>query len=159
MQCIADTPGMAINLRSLERKGIPSGLTIERVGDSGTMRTWAGIQAASGGMHERSMDARLRWASHRGFDQDGRHQAYLARFCEQPVGCSLLHVWAGVAGVYQVATVPEARRRGIGRAMTMHALLEGKARGCDVGVLHQGGGKGAFPGDGLRRAPARKAVP
>jgi ribosomal protein S18 acetylase RimI-like enzyme len=34
-----------------------------------------------------------------------------------------------------VATLPAARRRGIGSALTLRALLEGRARGYRVGVL------------------------
>ena len=60
----------------------------------------------------------------------------MARYRAKPIGCSILHVAAGVAGIYQVATLPEARGHGIGRAMTTNVMLEGKTRGCDIGGLH-----------------------
>jgi ribosomal protein S18 acetylase RimI-like enzyme len=38
-------------------------------------------------------------------------------------------------GVYNIATIPTARRRGFGEAMTARVLADGEAAGCDVGAL------------------------
>jgi ribosomal protein S18 acetylase RimI-like enzyme len=149
LRLFADYRAMAVDLAAVAAGWTPSGdLSIERVADVDTMRAWVDVQAAcDGGAHERIKGVRVRYASLRGFDQDDRQQTYLARYKGKPVGCSILHLAAGVAGVYQVATLPGVRRRGFGRAMTMYALLEGRARGCDFGVLH------ATPtGEGLYRS-------
>ncbi len=52
-----------------------------------------------------------------------------------PVAAAALFDGAGVAGVYNVVTVPEARRRGIGRAVTNAVLDEAVARGHTLAVL------------------------
>jgi ribosomal protein S18 acetylase RimI-like enzyme len=52
-----------------------------------------------------------------------------------PVATAQLVVHAGIAGLYYVATVEAARRRGCGEAVTRAAMSEGFARGCRVVCL------------------------
>jgi hypothetical protein len=61
---------------------------------------------------------------------------YLARLDSEPVGASQALFDSGAVGVYTVATVPWARGRGVGSALTMAPVLEGRGRGFRTAVLH-----------------------
>ena len=64
------------------------------------------------------------------------HQACFTGYLDgRPVAVSALVMAGGLAGIYAVATLPEARRRGVGTAMTLHAMAEGRRRGASMAVL------------------------
>lgn len=71
-----------------------------------------------------------------------------------PVATATLVTVAGVAGVYGVGTVPVARRRGLGRALTLAVLHEGQRRGCDLAFLNPSPeGYAVYAGLGFADAP------
>lgn len=61
---------------------------------------------------------------------------FVASLAGLPVGCSTVFLGAGVAGLYHVATIPEARGRGIGKAVTLAALLHARDLGYRAAILH-----------------------
>lgn len=127
--------GMAMELPGLpEGLALPEGLTIEAVGDRDGLRLWTETMAAGYGLRRatRAVVRRLWLAA----EQDEAHVHYLGRLDGRPVATAQLFVGAGVAGVYWVSTLPEARRRGIGTAMTLAALQDARRMQLDVAVLH-----------------------
>jgi GNAT superfamily N-acetyltransferase len=55
------------------------------------------------------------------------------------VGRAVLNPWRGVGGIYSMGVVPSARRRGIGRALTLAACLRARELGCTHAVLNATG--------------------
>ena len=131
-------PCMAVELESLN-EGLPkpSGLTIELVEDVETLRNWALILVVGFGGTETSDSIRY-WfdlESKLGFDRPLKRYRYIGYLNGEPVATALIFLGAGVAGIYAVATVPEARRMGIGTEMTLKPLKEARDMGYRVGVL------------------------
>ncbi|MFF3442224.1 GNAT family N-acetyltransferase [Streptosporangium sp. NPDC002721] len=61
---------------------------------------------------------------------------YLAEESGRPVGTGLGILTSGVVGVFNIAVVPAARSRGLGRSITETVLLDGVAAGADAAYLH-----------------------
>jgi GNAT superfamily N-acetyltransferase len=62
-------------------------------------------------------------------------QLFIGRLDGRAVGTSIAIRSGDVSGVYAVGTLPAARRRGVGTALTWSAVAAGRAWGCDTVVL------------------------
>ena len=69
------------------------------------------------------------------FAADPDVQLFVGRLDGKPVGTSIAIRSGDASGVYNVGTLPEARRRGVGSAVTWAAVGAGRAWGCDTIVL------------------------
>lgn len=69
-------------------------------------------------------------------ESDSPTRAWIARQGPVVLAKAALHVNAGVAGIYGVATRPEARRLGLARHLTAHALVAARTVGAKTSVLH-----------------------
>lgn len=78
-----------------------------------------------------------------------------------PVATSALIASGGVAGVYNVATLPGYRGRGFGEALTWHAVRAGVEEGCVIGSLQASAmGRPVYARMGFREiAPYESYVP
>jgi ribosomal protein S18 acetylase RimI-like enzyme len=63
-------------------------------------------------------------------------RGWVARRRGVPVAKVVLNVEGGIAGIYGVATKPEARGLGLARLLTLHALEAARLAGCHRAVLH-----------------------
>jgi len=129
------TPGMAVDLSELnEDLPTPSGLTIEHVRDAEALRKWAYATIIGFGLPESSVKTWFDVFTGLGFDLPLRN--YVGLLDGKPVAASELFLGAGVAGIYAVTTLPEARRQGIGAAITLAPLRDARAMGFRIGILH-----------------------
>jgi GNAT superfamily N-acetyltransferase len=127
--------GMAAALDRIEAKSPPPGVVIERVRDAATMWTWLRAFGAGFGLTDAVLDAYSGAVMGAPPDDHPAGSFYLARLDGAPVGTAGLFREGGVANIVQVCTVPSARRRGIGDAVTRAALMEARAAGYRVAVL------------------------
>ncbi|QNE18395.1 GNAT family N-acetyltransferase [Kribbella qitaiheensis] len=142
-------PGMAVELANLIEPTATGGLEIVRVADDETLAVWA--ETLGRGFGEGEKEAR--WVAEvyrrEGYGDPWRH--YLGLLDGEPVATTTVFLAAGVAGVYFVMTVPEARRRGIGAAITLAALREARDSGFAYGVLGSSpAGKSVYESLGFR---------
>ena len=139
---VSDSPGMALDLRDWRtgasaRTGVaaPDGLTIEPVLDEAGLVHWRDVQQRGLGLDSESTEAW--WVAHRrpGFDPALPLRNWVASLDGSAVAAAALFVGAGVAGIYNVCTVPEARGRGIAGAVTAAALDDAVSRDLALAVL------------------------
>ena len=128
-------PGMAADLLTLnEDVRPPSDLAIERVGETGALKRWVHAAVIGFGLPDTSESACFDLFTGLGFDLPLRN--YVGILNGKPVATAELFLAAGVAGIYWIATVPDARRQGIGAALTLAPLREARAMGYRIGILH-----------------------
>ncbi len=131
----AEEPAMAVDLGKLNRDvRMPDSLRIERITGAEMMKekhVWIGRFGEGRSLGTLLVDL---WSAY-GFDADSAWQHYISILNGKPVSCASVFYARGVAGIYAVSTLPEARRLGIGSAITLRALLDARERGYRVGVL------------------------
>lgn len=126
--------GMALDLDGFVPETPPPGVEIVTVDDLAGLAAWESIQRTALDLDETRTRA---WgdAQDRALSADVPLHDWIAFLDGVPVASAALFVAGGVAGIYNVATVPEARGRGIGRAVTAAALAEAVRRGERTAVL------------------------
>lgn len=131
-----DEPGMAVDLGELpDSVPTPDGFRLVEVLDLPTLRQWVETWGASYGVSGVKRKGHFDFRVRRGLDAESFHRSFLGYVDDQPVATSELFLGGGVAAVVWVGTVPSARRRGLGSAMTLAPLLEARKLGYRIGAL------------------------
>lgn len=134
---IIKPPGMAFNLNNLreEKNGVP-GLEIVKVDDDEDLENYMDV-----GLTGLEWDKNTTWNFLKEvctwfyLKDDPRHSAFLAYYEGKPVAISKAFYGAGVVGMYRVATLEEARHKGIGTAISLAPLYEAKELGYKIATL------------------------
>ena len=125
---------MAADLMALRSPiPIPNHLSIIRVEDGETLKKWIHIASIGFGVPSDAEDIWYEFFEEAACSFPFR--TYLALLNGEPVATSQLFTSAGVAGIYNVTCIPEARGQGIGSAVVMAPLLDAREMGYRVGIL------------------------
>ena len=128
-------PGMAVSLDCWSPPAVPDGLVIEPAMDNGAFRRVIEVMFEGFEMPTDLLGA---------FEDRFREfcvgpraiqRTFLGTFEGRPVATSLGMVVDDVVGIYNVATVPDARKRGFGAAMTAAAVTHGREQGARWAIL------------------------
>lgn len=129
--------GMAASLTAFALEApAADGVTIAAVEDASTLRTWTRVLCHAFGAPPQFGEAFGELASSIGLGPASPFRHFLARVKGEPAATCSVFLGAGVAGIYDVATIPERRRRGLGAAVTRAAMVEALARGYRMAILH-----------------------
>ncbi len=133
---LSNTPGMALRIPSMrdEPATVP-GLEVREVADAADFEAWLEVCRLGFPFDDvttsawRGAHAPLGWG-----DRSPLHN-YVAWLDGRAVAVSAVLYASGVAGIYNVGTLPEVRGRGIGRETTLAALRDARERGFEVAIL------------------------
>lgn len=138
LQLAEEIPGMVGDLRQLpEMPALPAGFTIREVhGEKEAGRVY---ELISWRWQVPETYLSLLKAMNRQFRvgmPDALARVWIAWQGEVPVAKAVLHLAEGAAGLYGVATRPEARGHGLATILTLKAFRAAREAGYSMGILH-----------------------
>jgi len=129
-------PGMGIDLQILpDSLPLPPEVTIDEVTDKPALQHWVQALSLGFGLSVEVVDVFARASDMLGYGEQAPIRNFVAYRKGEPVGTSTLYLGAGVAGIYCVAVLPEARQQGIGAAITAAPLQIARDLGYRIGTL------------------------
>jgi ribosomal protein S18 acetylase RimI-like enzyme len=132
----ATLPGMSLDLRDVPQSEAAIGdVTIETVASERAARTWCDVFARGFGFPKAIGDEFLALTIESAGDNGAAYRSYLLSWRGEPVAAASAMLTGDVVGIYNVATLPHARRRGFGGFLTSHAARDARNRGASVAVL------------------------
>ena len=133
----SQAPGQVAELRALDWGAlarVPDGFRVERVDDDVGLETFARTFVDAFEVPEWAGNAWVEATRRFGVGQ-APWDMYLGWVDGRPVATNMLFCGAGVASVFAISTVAEARGQGMGAAITLAGLADARDRGYRYGVL------------------------
>ena len=148
LRVVVARPGMVADPHTVRAPIVSEGLTIERADERLDEVASVATEGFGG-----------EFAINRGFVAEGvwrdpRARVYLASLDGTAVATAETSLQEGVLGVFGVATIPGARRRGVGAAITAHAIRD-RVDDADLAFLQSSEmGRGVYERLGFRAVSA-----
>jgi ribosomal protein S18 acetylase RimI-like enzyme len=130
-----DMPWLAADLQAVEAPATAPDLRIERVAAPEMDDLFVRAMVAGFGADRLAETALREGAKALGSDPEGPWVRFVGLLEDRPVASAGVTLAGGVAGIYNVATSPECRRRGYASAMTGRVIAHARELGYRVGVL------------------------
>ena len=133
----AGAPGMVADLHQMNEaviQQVPDGFTIEEVQNEASLIDFKNVLVAGYEIPEPVAHAWVDAALLAGIGQTP-WKMYVGRLNGEAVATNMILNGGGVSGVYAVATIPAARGKGIGAAITLQPLLAARDAGYNHAVL------------------------
>ena len=132
-----DWAGMSLSLNAAEIKAIrPQAFGCERVKDKETLSAWVEIAISGFKLPPLASPELLDVFTRLGLGESAPFELYLGAWRGKPGATGMLYRQRDVAGVYWIATVPQARGQGLATALTGQMLRQAQCAGASMAVLH-----------------------
>jgi ribosomal protein S18 acetylase RimI-like enzyme len=128
--------GMAGDVHYITGQPSQTAIDVEPVCDDTRLAIWSRVLCDAFGAPRAFGEAFADLASAIGLGASSPLRHFLGRWDGEPVATCSLFFGAGVAGIYDVGTLPERRHRGIGAAITRAAVTAAAASGYRMAILH-----------------------
>lgn len=133
---VASLPCMSLELDGWKDDVRPiAGFRIERVWNRSLAADWSRAVRVSFGFPPFAIETYTEAMVHCGFGPDSPFEHWVGFLDGTPVASASLFRCAGVAGLYNLATLPGVRGRGIGTAIIQAPLREAHREGLGLAVL------------------------
>jgi ribosomal protein S18 acetylase RimI-like enzyme len=130
------TTGMAIDLQALNENIFTNAdLTITEIEDLEALKILRSIEISGFGTSQIAAQNYYDAYAYVGFGDGTLWHHYIGWLHKEPVAIASLLLYAGVAGIYGVATIPQSRHQGVAAAMTLHTLHEARKLGYRIAIL------------------------
>lgn len=130
-----DSEGMAVDLHTLEDQPTRPNLQVQKVDSIELMEEWIQPFVKVFELPEETIEPVLTIFGKLGLGQDSQWHHYVGTLDGKVVGSSSMYLGVGVAGIYNVSTLPKARKQGVGTALTLAPLLDARQMGYRIGIL------------------------
>jgi ribosomal protein S18 acetylase RimI-like enzyme len=120
---VVTRPGMVLDLHGYSAPPTAPGVETRLVTDEAGRSAFIDVQCAVFEMEQQVAEGLMPSSDLRA----GGVRLYLGFIDGRPAAAAIAYVAFGTLGIFGVATLPGARRRGLGRAVTAQALNDGKA--------------------------------